>query len=249
MRAFAADIVFEDPSDRSLYAVLPDVVVSESHKASATATEQPVELGAAITDHVIPQQDRLSLEVVFSDTPLSSRLTDDEARQIFAFEVEVEERTVDLELPAGPATRALASANPPRGVAIERRDRPGMSVTLSQPTQGEVTRTRDSWGLLLSARDGAWLATITTALRTYESMVLVSAETTRTAKDGTWIVCQLEFVQITQVATELVDAPVTAPRNRRGVNQGPQPTEEASEPQQSLAFQALGAFGLFGGGR
>jgi len=225
----AADIVFELPSGE-LLAVLADVVVSETHRMSGIATEQEVERGVAIADHYRADRDSLALEVVFSDSPLDALEGRDGE---FWFGVEGDVRSLELELPDRLVTTALATGrSPAKGVQTATEGTPNIRASAFQVDGDEpLSRTVDSWAQLLAARGNAYLATVTTRLRTYEDMVLLSAETTRTARDGTWIICQLEFAQITQVATELVDVPETAPRNRRGQNQGDQPTEEVPEDQ------------------
>jgi hypothetical protein len=47
-----------------------DATVNENHQQSAQATTHPVEKGAAVTDHVIAQPVKLSLECIISNTPV-----------------------------------------------------------------------------------------------------------------------------------------------------------------------------------
>lgn len=47
-----------------------DANLDESHEWSATATENPVEAGAPVSDHVIEQSDKLRIRGFVSDTPL-----------------------------------------------------------------------------------------------------------------------------------------------------------------------------------
>ncbi len=47
-----------------------DANLDESHEWSATATENPVETGAPVSDHVIEQADKLRIRGFVSDTPL-----------------------------------------------------------------------------------------------------------------------------------------------------------------------------------
>lgn len=233
----AADIVFETPTGE-LLAVVVDAVTSETHRLRGVATEQEVELGVRITDHYRVERDTLSLEVVISDTPIDVVEGREGERWVG---VEGAVRPADLTMPDRLVTTRLASGAQPkaRGVETKKTGTPALTASFFQVDGDEVTRTVDSWAIFQEARDGAYLAIVTTGLRTYEDMVLLSAETTRTAKDGTWIICQLEFAQITQVATELVDVPVTAPRNRRQVNQGAQPTEEATPEQLRSALHSI----------
>lgn len=235
-----ADIVFEDGDQ--LLALVVDATVEEIHRASAQATEQPVERGVDVTDHVRPERRALTLNVVISDTPI--RPTD-------ALGGEVER--VELELPARRVHAEHARRSGPtsfEGAEVEERAAPTTYVEVFRPSEEEPTRVADSWALLLDARDRALLAVVTTGLETYEDMVLIEAHTTRSAKDGSWLRAELHFAQVRQVSTELVDDPTPArARDRRQQERGSQGTDEASPELQSVGVQALdwtlGA--LFGG--
>src|SRR5581483_4542634 len=48
-----------------------DAVTNEQTEHTATATEHPVEQGANVSDHVRDQLDRVTLEVVVSNTPVT----------------------------------------------------------------------------------------------------------------------------------------------------------------------------------
>ena len=50
--------ILEDAQEQSLFF---DATVRDSHEASATITEHPVEEGADISDHIRPDLDRVSL--------------------------------------------------------------------------------------------------------------------------------------------------------------------------------------------
>lgn len=184
-----ADIVFEDGD--VLVDLVIDVTKEERHRASAQATEHPVERGVSISDHVRPERDVLSLDIVITDTPL--------------FFAEEEER---------------------------------------------LTRVHDVWEQLIDARDRALLATVTTAIRTYEEMVLIEATTTRRSEDGTWMHASLTFAEIRRVSTELVDDPLPArahDQNER--SRGSQSTEEAAPRLRSAVVQVTDFISsAFGGG-
>ncbi len=47
-----------------------DATVRETHTLTATVTEHPVEAGASVVDHVRPEQPRITLEGVISNTPI-----------------------------------------------------------------------------------------------------------------------------------------------------------------------------------
>lgn len=50
-----------------------DCTVTETHTATSTVTEHPVESGANITDHIRPDPVQLSITGIVSDTPLGSK--------------------------------------------------------------------------------------------------------------------------------------------------------------------------------
>lgn len=50
-----------------------DCTVTETHTATSTVTEHPVESGANITDHIRPDPVQLSITGIVSDTPIGAR--------------------------------------------------------------------------------------------------------------------------------------------------------------------------------
>lgn len=50
-----------------------DCTVTETHTATSTVTEHPVESGANITDHIRPEPVQLSITGIVSDTPIGAR--------------------------------------------------------------------------------------------------------------------------------------------------------------------------------
>lgn len=232
-----ADIVFDDAG--TLVAVVIDATVEERHRMAAIATDQEVERGVAVTDHVRPEPRLLTLQAVISDTPI--RPTEALGGGL---------QTYELELPGlGYHAKPARQTGPSSWAAAELGERAAdpIRVQLYTPDQAEPTRVVDTWRALLDARDRALRATITTRLETYESMVLIEANTTRTAQDGTWIKCELTFKQIRTVASELVDDPVPArARDRRQQNRGSQSTEEAPPQMTSLLQRGLDLLGLGG---
>lgn len=52
--------------------ILFDATVRDSHESSATITEHPVDEGANISDHIRPDLDQVTLQVVVSNTPIVS---------------------------------------------------------------------------------------------------------------------------------------------------------------------------------
>lgn len=50
-----------------------DATITENHSAEVDITENPVENGAKITDHIQPKADTLRLDAVFADFPLGKQ--------------------------------------------------------------------------------------------------------------------------------------------------------------------------------
>jgi hypothetical protein len=230
-----AEIVFDD--DGVLLALIFDVCSEERHRASAQATEHDVERGVAITDHVRPERRLLTLEVVVSDTPF--RAGGDVSGVVEAVEV--------------PVSPAAVQRGPKRtGDRFERgalEQSQGSQYLAVFQADGEMTRVVDKWARIIDARDRALLATITTKIETYTNMVLVEAQTTRTAADATWLRAELTFAEVRQVSLELVNDPVPARvRDRREVNRGAQATQPATPRLRSDAVQILDALGSLRGG-
>jgi hypothetical protein len=102
----------------------------------------------------------------------------------------------------------------------------------------------------VSATEQGWIAVITTRTRTYESMMLVSAEATRTSEKGTVLEAALVFMPVRIVATGRVEggAPEPArPRNRANSDEGQQSTSEVDEERRSSLLNQGFDF-LLGGG-
>lgn len=57
-----------DPSSSGLINL--DAAITQEHRFSANATQHPVESGADVTDHVIDMPDQLTINGVFSNTPI-----------------------------------------------------------------------------------------------------------------------------------------------------------------------------------
>lgn len=214
------EIVFDD--DGTLVPLVLDAAIEERHRMGAIATEHPVERGVAITDHVRPERRTLTVQVAISDTPIR-------ATRALGGSV----RPVELDLPGRRVhTRgARRDGEQWEPAEVQERAAPPIRAQVFHP-DSEPTRVRDSWELLLRARDNALLAVVTTGLETYEDMVLTEAVTNRTAADGSWIKADLTFAQVRRVATQLVDDPTPIrPRDRRQVNRGTQSTEEVPASQ------------------
>lgn len=193
--------------DGTLGALELDVTVRDTHRSAADVTEHAVEDGANVTDHVRPQQDRLSLEGWVSNTPL--RLAKDHTNGVTG-----SVRTTELQTPAGALLGSRAA-----------------SVFRLEGDYDRVTSVHEELRRLI--RQGI-VCGISTSLRDYENMVLHDLEAPRDAESGNQAVrVRIEAKQVRIVSTETV-AVQEEPRDARGRGrrrQGPQTPQPGSDQQ------------------
>jgi hypothetical protein len=68
-----AEILFKRPSGGESVIISMDCTIEEIHMTSAAVTEYAVEKGANISDHVRAENDRLIMDVMISNTPITDK--------------------------------------------------------------------------------------------------------------------------------------------------------------------------------
>jgi hypothetical protein len=125
-------------------------------------------------------------------------------------------------------------------VGVNARDAIG-----NQAARGEGGKAEIAYERLLSMRDSSELVTITTRLRTYTNMKLVSLSVPRDRGTGDALRFSATFREIVIVASERVKIPAT-PRGKGKTTAGPsQPKPVPEEQSESIWHHANAA--LFGG--
>lgn len=175
------------------------------------------------------------MEVVFQDGAVL---------RVLIFDIVPEERHVlGAEKTSFPIERAANRSDHHRA----KTDPFTTSIVVSDtPVDGsgdgaQLTRRRDAWDLLRLARDQHLPCIVTTDLRTYDDMVLMEANATRTAKDGTWLKATVTFDELPVFDTELVPDPAAdMPRARvpSPADIGPQGTTAAPLTSVGLSLGA-----------
>lgn len=218
-----------------------DCVTSETHEGISELTEHAVETGAPISDHKREKPRRLTIEALVTNTPLAAPPPsgyDDGTRVTAEVQAEGEDA-------AGEGQQARAQV-----------------VVFSAPfdRMGDVFETLDR------LRRDAVFVTITTRVRTYESVQIVSVTAPREAEDGDSLRFGIECQEVRIAETRSIDTP--APREprggtprERGAREGTEETERstlaaardeyetrraAGDSRTDAAMGTLGA--LFGGG-
>lgn len=209
--------ILEDGQEQS---ILFDATARDSHESTATITEHPVEEGANISDHVRKDLDRVSLEVIVSNTPIVAPKdhTDGVVGDI---------KSVQL---TGPNGENLARAQ----VLV---------------FDGGLGRVRSVYEELLDLMARGVRVTLITSLREYEGMAISAVSPVREAKTGDSLTAGVDLQQMIVVSSEIVAAPEPREtRGNRDQERGRENTEEDGAGRSLLAGAADGLAGFFGGG-
>ncbi len=196
-----------------------DATVRQAHESSATATEHTVERGANVSDHVRANLDRITLEVVVSNQPITVPKTQMDG---------IGRAAGGLEIVDGFTGITLAQAN----VLVFDSD---------------FDRVRTIYDLLLDLKSSGEIVSIITTLREYEDMVLLRVSPVREAATGDALVATVEARQINVVDSEVVQAPEPVQtRDAAPTNRGRQNTSVSTNQRDSsiLADLAEAAFGI-----
>jgi hypothetical protein len=187
-----------------------DCVTSETHEGVSELTEHAVETGAPISDHKREKPRRLTIECLVTNTPLGapppSGLSG--ASQITA-EIQPEPETTESGQSA-PGQRARAN------VLI-------FSAPFDRMT--EVFETLDR------LRVEATFVTITTRVKTYDALQIVSVTSPREPGDGDSIRFSIECSEVRIAQTRTIDTP--EPREPRGATTTDRGAREGSAPLSS----------------
>ena len=193
-----------------------DCVTSETHEGISELTEHAVETGAPISDHKRVKPRRLTIECLVTNTPLD----------------------------APPPSGAGDGSNPITAeVRSEDDDAPGEGG--GQRARAQVVvfsaafdRMTDVHNALDALRTGDEFVTITTRIRTYENMQIVSVTSPREAPDGDSLRFNIEAVEVRIAETSRIDTP--SPREPRGSTTTERGAREGTEPRESALHRLFG---------
>ncbi len=254
---------------------MPDAVTAETLTKTSTCTEHAVETGANVSDHVRPNLDTITLDVVVSNTPLTevNRLNPHIPRGAVGPAPLVFDRFVT---PLGPLTpKRLVYPRPPMQHNLSGLIRAGLREIFgaakpeflrypphplpSPPESAMVLQvpvgfsaTYETWNILDSLRVRAEL--ISCAARDWfaENMVIVSMSEPRTALEGSSAKFSIELKQIRIVETRTSTLPIsTEPRGSKAVSAGAKGATDADKKVRmrsaAKAVVAAATSGLGGG--
>jgi len=185
-----------------------DVVTSETLESTVTATEFPVEVGANISDHVRRNLDKITLEVVVSNTPVTDLdpLTQQKRGSV---------NGVTLELPAVPKQKGLYSLLS-RGLDLLFGGAPSDPRVSVLTFDSDLNATGDTLSLLRQLQTEARLVDVVSRDWYAENMIIESVSAPRDADSGSTARFTIGLKQIRIVETRQAQVPLE-PKLKRPV--------------------------------
>lgn len=214
--------------------IAADAVMTESHSGSNTITDHPVETGFNASDHSRPNPDQLSVEIYVSDTPLS---------------IDQMQRAQNFMQQSG-ILNPYGPSSVPTGLLAPYG--PGINQVQAVPGYSRAVRDR-----LQNYRITGTLLTVSTAIKTYTSMMIESISENRSAQDAEALHATINFKFIRVVQNQLVKRVVASdPRVGPKVKTGNQTVQQDAIPDSQLlkgqenaaGKTGVAAFGAFGAG-
>ncbi len=208
------------------YNIAFDAVTNETHGATSTITDHPVEVGANISDHIRPDADTVNLTGVVSNTPIL--LPGDHVDGAERVDIKVQGRAKTVRVPI-PGVGALIGA-------IEVGQEPQGTVLGFSPGFDRVAAV---YAELLDCRAKGRLFRVITTLRTYENMGMQSLTVTRDANSGNALNFVIDFKEVFIGSTEDVPVPEISRKTKDKGSQTPEPKEPEEEERASATWNLL----------
>jgi hypothetical protein len=227
-----------DPTTTTSAGVFFDVVLSENHDYSSETTDFAVEKGSNISDHVRDNPDKISLEVVVSNEPLSDYSakfgnTTIKTTQLGAFvgslPVQVEYFTPDI-TNLGTAVRALGSLISPS------EPPPSALAGVVQFSTAQSDIPANTLDTLLKLKSSATLVQLVTQKRLYDNVIISNVSMTRDANTGTAGKFKIEFKTLRIVDSVIVTAPAlpVSKKTTTGIRQAIEMTFDRKQQEGSI---------------
>lgn len=213
-----------------------DVVTTETHTFANVVTDQPVERGANVSDHVRATPDTVTLDVVVTNTPL------DGAPNMLGTARRGDVVPTALELPPPPLPPGLLFG----GIGA------ALSAGLRQPPKVQTFRAfsefdsvAEIYATIKQLRDVGQLVSVISPLNDFDNMVITSVTVPRTAADSSALLMTIEFKQIRIVETRQTTEPIpTETRGKKpkssGVKGG---ADDPNKKKKSVAAAIVSSFG------
>ena len=207
-----------------------DIVENENHSWANLITDHPVEEGVAVTDHVRPQANKVTVTGHISNTPIYSA-----AGRDVQIPLTVPKWSAPFVPTPGAVFGAAEDALPAAATALFGTSEPLVAHVFAFPdTHNFVQETLTVLSLLRSA---ATIIKVVTPHWSYDDMIIENVEFARDSTSGTGASISVSLKQIRIVESSLVAAPVPSiPRAAPSKAKGNQAPVAPDGPQSSLLF-------------
>ena len=214
--------------DGQTYNVSLDATLSQTHEATNTVTEHPVESGANMSDHIRPDLDTLAIEGIISNTPVFLPLDNIDGAEAVDVEVEGVAPGVRIPLPVlGALVGNIPIAPTPKGI-----------VRGYSPSFNRIGACYDA---LLKLRNDGVLCRVITHIRNYDQMAIRRLSVMLDPSTGHALPLSMEFIQVRIGSTEEVPVPeIPAARVEKGAVTPVAPPDDDVAADTSALFNALG---------
>lgn len=216
-------LIFRQPTKAQVGVLLLDASLNESHSRSATVTDHEIEDGTNISDHIRLNPDKLIIQGLISDVPLST------IGLIFGTGISALTGGVKELIPGGFGTAAAQAA----GLGLG---------SLAGLITGTPRDPSDAFKYLEELFNDRQKFTVVTKLKRYDSMVIENLDVPRnsTVGGGLEFTIAMKKIKIVKSATVLVPAFSTRAAGASSKNKsGKQATKESDSPAASLLAQAF----------
>lgn len=204
-----------------------DATTTMSHERSATPTKNPIETGSNVTDHIILDNNKLSIEGVITNNPITL---------IQSEQTILSQKVVDQAVDRFGVNRGLSS---------------GLFGSVGRLLVNDDNRVENSFRYLEEIHKSRAKFKIFSGLKDYDNMVLSKLSVPQTAADGDSIRFSATFEQINIVKSQLVTVPLGSLVDnvkhtaQKTINAGKQETKEVSEKVNQKASIAYTVFKKF----
>ncbi len=206
-----------------------DCCVSESTELDSDATENPVEEGANVSDHVKKQLNKISLELFVSNSPIE----DVNNRGFSLQSVPLKFERHNAPIPLNPLGAVTSFASAAIGALVGGNDEISAQIYKFGTDFDAVAETL---GVLETLRDTAQLIDVVTPKRLHESMFLEKISMSRDGKTGDGATFKIDVKELRKVKVSLVNAPIpTEVRGNVAKNKGGKGAKPVENPKKSIA--------------
>lgn len=221
------------------YTLTLDASIHETHTATSTVTDHPVERGSNVADHIRPDPDVLTMEAIISNTPhflpvdhMGGVILED--REIKGAQITAADRIAGIPLAGGAVGLVAGFAPIPTGL-LGRIGTSEYITAVVQGFTGEFDRVTECYRELLRIRSDGQLVRILTTLRSYDNMALTSLEVSREARTGNALAMSLAFKNVRFGATKNEPVPLLPVKAaEKGTKTKEEHTEHKAEDDSSL---------------